>query len=402
MIHDIDETLCRMLADELAIVPGCPLQDRKDITMEAPAAVSDDESRPRINVFLYDVRENVELRDHALHRRQKPGEESVGIHRGVVRFDLSYLATCHAGGDAALEHRLLSDLLAVLLRCPIVPSRYLYGVLEGSPHGPVTVSVAQPEHYLHKDPASLWLSFGGALRSSISLVVGAAFDPFETKWTKLVREALIGMGIGATPHGPARPLELDRIRVSAAGVVISQSTEQPLAGVRIAIDGMDKNEWTDDRGFFHFRNLPAGQHVLRFAKPGFSAQEHPVTAPPAGRADQLEPLVVAMRPATEAWTDSRLGGMPAPDGEYDAQHSEGRFHHQTLTGTLKYPDGRPAAYVEVCAGDQRTITDSNGVYLFQNLPPGEMTVVGIGPGLQDAVDSATAEATVRRPPQKRR
>jgi hypothetical protein len=51
-----------------------------------------------------------------------------------------------------------------------------------------------------------------------------------------------------------------------------------------------------------------------------------------------------------------------------------------LSGTLRLPDGRPAAFLPVRVGAQQTMTDGEGVYFFINLPPGEHTVVANLPG----------------------
>ena len=56
------------------------------------------------------------------------------------------------------------------------------------------------------------------MQPGMPLVVTASFDPFETKWTKVVRELLSSIGQGGAPDGPNRQLGVSSLRASAAGI----------------------------------------------------------------------------------------------------------------------------------------------------------------------------------------
>ncbi len=196
------------MVSELSKVPDSLVSDGSQITFDPPtAAEASDGPRCRLNLYLHDVRENVQLRDQswAVVRRSEEGSIR-GRKRPPVRLDLSYLVTAHMADDPATEHRLLSETLGILLRLPYVPEEYLTGTLEGRGAEGVLLTVVQPDDVAHTDAHNLWRVLGGSLRPSISVVVTTEFDPFETTWTRVVREAVLGIGHGVPPRGPQRPL----------------------------------------------------------------------------------------------------------------------------------------------------------------------------------------------------
>lgn len=381
MIQDVDKSLWRLLAEELPKVPGCAVKGGDQVTFDTPAvAEAADRPKVRVNLFLHDLRENLAQRDMSFHLTRRAGEDAVGVKRAPVRLDLSYLVTCHAGDDTAQEHRLLADVLGVLLRNPAVPEALLVGALEGRGPNALPLSVAQPDHTAFHDPPALWQSLGGKLRPALSLLTTASFDPFETRWTRVVREAVIGLGQGTPPDGPRRPLDMTAVRVSAAGVVTDTDGEKALAGVAVSVDGRDETALTDERGFFSILNLPPGPHTLRFRRRGFGGGEVRSVAPPPGQPNLLEPSVVALRALDDAGRALEAAALASDAAGAPNLVEMGRTYRVSLSGTLRHADGRPAAFVPVRVGRQHTTTDAEGVYCFFELPPGEHAVVADVPG----------------------
>ena len=378
MIADVDETLAKLLGAEMSKTPGCPIADRGQITF-VPPAVAEGVSggKPRLNVYLHDVRENRGVRESGFRLTRKPGENTVGVRRPPISLDLSYLVTAYAGDDSAAEHRLLSDALTVLLRFEDVPPDYLTGALEEQG---ITVSVAQPEHPGNADPPALWQALGGRMRTALSVVVTARYNPYETKWTRVVRELTVGVGVGTPPHGPLRPLDLSSTRVGAAGVVLDQAEDHPLLGVTVSADGWDDTAATDPRGFFFLLNLPPGPRTLRFRRTGYHPQEIQTVVPAPGHPEDLEPCVVALRSLDDAERaeETALAAVAALNAPGMAE--PGRVYHASLSGLLRREDGRPAAYVPVRAGGKQTTTDADGVYCFFDLPAGTHQVEVDWPG----------------------
>lgn len=131
MIADLDETLKRLLVSELPVKNG-----EIDIQFDQPKREwSSRLTRPTINLFLYDLRENPALRQHAWERLPPNGNgENQGVHkRTPMRVDCLYMLTTWAN-EPDDEHRLLARSLTALFRFPILPRERLVGSLEAQPY----------------------------------------------------------------------------------------------------------------------------------------------------------------------------------------------------------------------------------------------------------------------------
>ena len=383
MLQDVDETLLRLLAEELANIPGCPVWNREQITFEPPnGAEAGQDGEARINLCLHDIRENMEMREEGLQFSRKTDEGTAGTRWLPIRLDLSYLVTAHAGNDLAAEHRLLADVLGVLLRYLAAPAKYLVGSLESLGAGTVLLKAARGNP-TGQDPASLWHSLSGKTRPALSLVVTAPFDPFETKWTKVVREAVLAIGQGTSNRSPGRPIDVSDVRVTAAGVVVDAKTEIIVPNVTVGVDGRAETVQTDDRGFFHILNLPPGPNRLAFAKRGYQRQEKELVVPNRGGADSWQPLVLALRPLEDAEQALEDAILAAEARNTPALVESGRQVQVSVTGRLRFFNGRPAAFIPVRAGRKQTVTDADGVYCFFDLPPGNTTVFAQPPGQEE-------------------
>jgi hypothetical protein len=398
MIRDVDETLQNLLSAELGKIPGCVVTEKDQITFASPVEAEEVKgSAPRVNLYLHDVRENRALREAGFRLTRKPGDNTVGVRQAPVNLNLSYLVTAYTGSDASGEHRLLSDVLAVFLRSQDVPAPYLSPVF--SDQG-LALAVAQPDGPGASDPPALWRALGGRMRTALNLVVTAEYNPYETRWTKVVRELVVGMGVGTPPHGPLRPFDLSSIRVSAAGIVLDQAAEVPLPGVIVTADGWNEEAMTDARGFFSLLNLPTGPRTLRFRRAGRHGAEIETVVPPAGRPELLEPCVVTLRALGDAdlavETAARVANRLSGPGWAEA----GRVYHASLSGVLRREDGRPAAYITVRAGGKQTVTDSEGVYCFFDLPPGAHTVNADLTGLAEPSKVTAVKPEEEKSPKK--
>jgi hypothetical protein len=398
MIRDVDETLRNLLSAEMGKIPGCAITEKDQITFAAPVEAEEiTGGAARVNLYLHDVRENRALRETGFRLTRKPGDSAVGVRQAPVSLDLSYLVTAYTGDDSAGEHRLLSDVLGVLLRSQDVPQEYLNGLL--SDQG-LALAVAQPDGPGAVDPPALWRALGGRMRTALTLVVTAEYNPYETRWTKVVRELVVAVGVGTPPQGPLPPFDLSSIRVSAAGIVLDQATEQPLPGVVVTADGWDKETMTDGRGFFSLLNLPPGPRTLRFRRMGRHGAEMPTVVPPAGRPELLEPCVVTLRTLGDADLAVETAARAADQLSAPGLAEAGRVYHASLSGVLRREDGRPAAYVAVRVGGKQTMTDGEGVYCFFDLPPGAHTVSADLTGLAKPSKVTAVKPEEEKPPKK--
>jgi hypothetical protein len=180
MFQDLDNTLRELLKQKVPID-----ETQIDIKFELPN--QDWESKLQkatINLFLYDIRENLELRSNErfLTRNGATGTETIA----PVRMDLSYMITVWTK-EIADEHRLLGSLLKTLLRYPTVPTEVLQGEMNQSL--PLRAWVTQPE----KTPNiwDFWSSLDGRLKAGLSYMVIVPVQPFTPVEVPLVTEKVI-------------------------------------------------------------------------------------------------------------------------------------------------------------------------------------------------------------------
>jgi hypothetical protein len=174
MFQDLDATLAALLDAELAV-------ENVAVSFAAP----DDQfppsgvSLPAIAFFLYDVRENQELRPNRWELEREPNG-MVTRKRPPVRVDCSYLMTAwpspSAPDPAQDEHRLLGEVLKVLLRYPKIPEAYLRGELVGQdPPLPARIIAEAQLHSL----GEFWQAMGGKPKATLHYAVTVSVDVFE-------------------------------------------------------------------------------------------------------------------------------------------------------------------------------------------------------------------------------
>jgi hypothetical protein len=173
MINDLDSTLETLLRRELPTLAG-----QVAISFAAP----DDNfppssvTLPAIDLFLYDVRENRELRSNEWIIERQNGN-SARRHSPPVRVDCSYLITAWPS-DASPnpskdEHMLLGEVMMVLLRYPIIPGEVLQGSLEGQ-EPPLPAVSLQPGRL--QSLGEFWQALGGKPKAALNYTVTIAVD----------------------------------------------------------------------------------------------------------------------------------------------------------------------------------------------------------------------------------
>ena len=162
MLADLDETLEGMLKDEL----GRHGFEGIEIAFEAPNREwSGQLSAPAVNLFLYDMRESDDDRPSGW-TKQRVGDEFVEGPPPLV-MEVSYAITAWAQAVED-EHRLLSQVLAVLYAYPHLPEDALNGRLRnGSQSLAIKAKVGQAKG----DKADFWTAVGGQYKVSLDYVV---------------------------------------------------------------------------------------------------------------------------------------------------------------------------------------------------------------------------------------
>ena len=186
MIHDLDETLKQLLIREVPIDTNAV-----DIKFETPDKDWDPKpTKPTVNCFLYDIRENHELRINERFLTRN-ADNTQGVQTvAPVRIDLGYYITTWTT-DVADEHRLLGNILTTLLRFPILPDDVLQGSLVNPPK-PLKAWIAQPE----KTPNvwDIWGAVEGLVKAGLSYQITVSVQPsapVEVTLTQEVRTDLV-------------------------------------------------------------------------------------------------------------------------------------------------------------------------------------------------------------------
>jgi len=165
MIHEVDEALRNLIRGEA--LRGSDVEVVFDAPTKEWAARR---NAPTVNLYLYDLREDIKRRQRGLINEYGDGGRVVARHKPPRYFKLSYLLTAWTQ-RAEDEHRLLSQILLTVLQHEIVPAQLLRGQLAELGLGVrLTVALPPPED---RSFADVWSALGGELKPSLDIVVSA-------------------------------------------------------------------------------------------------------------------------------------------------------------------------------------------------------------------------------------
>jgi hypothetical protein len=142
-----------------------------EVVFDAPTKEwSSRRNAPTIDVYLYDIREDLRRRERGLLNEYDAEQRITARHLPPRYFKLSYLVTAWTQRPED-EHRLLSGLLSCFLRHEALPTDLLTGPLaELGLSVPVSIALPPPED---RSFADVWSALGGELKPSLDLVVSA-------------------------------------------------------------------------------------------------------------------------------------------------------------------------------------------------------------------------------------
>jgi hypothetical protein len=175
VIHEVDSALRALIERDAAGTRDV------EIVFDAPTREwAGRRNAPTIDVYLYDIREDMRRRERGLLNEYNDDKIVVARHLPPRHFKLSYLVTAWTQRPED-EHRLLSALLGCFLRYDALPAELLSGPLAeiGLPV-PLTIALPPPEDRAFAD---VWSALGGELKPSIDVVVSTPIDTgqrFET------------------------------------------------------------------------------------------------------------------------------------------------------------------------------------------------------------------------------
>jgi Pvc16 N-terminal domain/Carboxypeptidase regulatory-like domain len=269
MIDDLDEALRQLLIKEIPISNGEVDIEFKQPTREWSARIS----RPTINAFLFDVRENVKLRQAEPAWEVTRGNGG-GMRRvNPVRLDCHYLITCWAT-EPDDEHRLLARTLMALFRNLVMPNEVLPASLQTQPK-PIAIQVGQYDTL--ENPNDFWSVMDNQQRPGIVCIATMALDPYQPLVSPLVRtvETRYVQAADAS-RGEADEAAGDKTFLQITGVVRS---EKPLDNLRITVVGRALDVRVRPEGQFMIRNIQPGDYTLEIEAQGQPPQRHKITVP---------------------------------------------------------------------------------------------------------------------------
>jgi Pvc16 N-terminal domain len=196
MLQDLDLTLEELLNQEL---PSTVRSNFSTAITTSFVTPTDEflKHKPEINFFLYDVRENVELRSSAAIM----GRQDNGMLTKIlppVFVDCSYLITVWLKDPAESpnqEHWILGEVMTVLLRYPKIPTHFFQGSLKKRDQ-PIKATALRPGQL--QNMGEFWQAIGSKPKATLHYTVTIAVPVHEPVEVGMpVTDTLIGLKLGA-------------------------------------------------------------------------------------------------------------------------------------------------------------------------------------------------------------
>lgn len=169
MIDEVDESIRALVRRDA--LNG----DAVDVAFDVPSKEwAAKRSKPTINVYLFDVREDLSRRQVELGPIRDGDGRITGRKRPPRRFKLSYLVTAWTQRPED-EHRLLATVLHTFLPHEEFPRDALQGSLSDLDL-PLIITIGAPPPP-ERSIGEIWNALGGELKPSVELTVTVPVDP---------------------------------------------------------------------------------------------------------------------------------------------------------------------------------------------------------------------------------
>jgi len=192
MIDDLDKTIAALLRhDTYGLPPG--LAEQVQISFATPDDQFPPQSvtLPAVDLFLYDVRENLDLRSNEVYLERQSNGTAIRT-RAPVRVDFSYLVTAWSSESvpdrAQDEHRLLGEVMQTLLRHRTLPEDVLQGVLADQAP-PLPASALQPGRL--QSLGEFWQALGGKPKAALNYSVTVSIEVADREDVRLVTDKVL-------------------------------------------------------------------------------------------------------------------------------------------------------------------------------------------------------------------
>jgi hypothetical protein len=264
MIQDLSLTLREILTT----APNLPPELAKALIAFDRPSDPYSPTQTTINLFLYDLRENQELRNNEPVVVTTAGLASIAT--APMRLACTYLVTAWPVGGTDLplqEQQLLSEVLQVLSQFPMIPASFLQGSLVGQ-DPPLPMVALHPDAL--KNISEFWTSLGNKLKPSLSLTATISMPIFTPATSPIVIAAQTGleqMGLAAT-----------HVASLVIGGTVTNATNAPVAGATVALLELGLTATTDVNGQYGLGPMVAGNFTLHVVS-GASTKDKNITVP---------------------------------------------------------------------------------------------------------------------------
>jgi hypothetical protein len=267
-LADLDEALRTLLRRELEHHGF----EGVEIAFDAPASDwSAKLTSPTVNLFLYDLRENV-AQSEATPRNVRVNGAAMSAPP-PMRLEVTYAVTAWTKAVED-EHRLLSQVLAILFSHTSLPADLLAGRLaSASQLRAIETEVGRPK----EEKADFWTSIGGRYKASIDYAI------------RIEVESGLMFTRGPEVRSQTMRLELDGVRrtmeeLQRFGGVVRDSSGEPVADAWVVLPDLGKMTSSDREGRFLFDGLRPGDHKVE-ARTATGEEASGVAKVPGGGVD---------------------------------------------------------------------------------------------------------------------
>jgi hypothetical protein len=267
-LADLDEALRTLLRRELEHHGF----EGVEIAFDAPASDwSAKLTAPTVNLFLYDLRENL-AQSEATPRNVRVNGAAMAAPP-PMRLEVTYAVTAWTKAVED-EHRLLSQVLAILFSHTSLPADLLAGRLAAASQlRAIETEVGRPK----EEKADFWTSIGGRYKASIDYAI------------RLEVESGLMFTRGPEVRSQTMRLELDGVRrtmeeLQRFGGVVRDASGEPVADAWVALPELGKMTSSDREGRFLFDGLRPGDHKVE-ARTASGEEASGVAKVPGGGVD---------------------------------------------------------------------------------------------------------------------
>ena len=267
MFDALDESIKNLLIDQIPVK-----KNEISIVFDQP---TDDwaarVSKPTLNVYLYEIRENRQLRGAEQFKEIRLTDGNVEVHANPSRVDLFYLITAWSKKEQD-QHHLLGLAMMALLRSPFMPKKVYADGLNG--HSvPIRLSMSHSAEDT-KNWSDFWSTMNNKVRPGLMLKATLLLDPYEPVISTMVSAAEIAI----LQDDPMYPDPVVSRRYYVIGGEIKSEKYDPSV-LSLTWEEKDRVIKMEEEGRFRINKVPEGAYHLAIRFNDRLIKRHKFTVP---------------------------------------------------------------------------------------------------------------------------